>query len=314
MNLPPSGRQWSIRHGAHEATVVEIGGGLRTLSLDGLPGIAGYAEDEVCRSCRGQVLVPWPNRIRDGRYAFAGAEHGLALTEPDRGVALHGLVCWLPWQRRHGDPATDPATEHGDRVTVGTRLPPQPGWDWWFDVEVSYRLTDDGLTVDTTVTNLDGTPAPFGYAAHPYLALRGTPVAAAKLTVPAAAYLPVDEDRLLPVGGPRPVTADLDFRAGRAMGPTALDTAYTDLRRNGDGRWEVTLTGTEAGGVTLWAQDGFDWLQVYNGPMLPLDRPIDGVAVEPMTCAPDAFNTGLGLIILGPGERWTGRWGIAPAR
>ena len=170
------------------------------------------------------------------------------------------------------------------------------------------------IHTEMCISDNDTTPAPFGYAVPPYLPLRGTPVEAAQLTIPAAAYLPVDADRLLPTGPPRPVTADLDFRTTRPMGTTALDTAYTELERNPDGRWEVTLTGTDEPGVTLWAAEGFDWLQVYNGPMLPLDRPVDGAAVEPMTCAPDAFNTGLGLLTLAPGRRWSGRWGIAPAR
>ncbi len=94
----PTGQQWTIGHGPFEATVVEVGGGLRTLSRDGVDLVAGYLPHERCASGRGQQLMPWPNRIRDGRYTFEGTERQLSITEVPLRNASHGLVRWALWE------------------------------------------------------------------------------------------------------------------------------------------------------------------------------------------------------------------------
>ena len=68
----PSGIDVTIRNGPYEAHVVEVGAGLRTLTRDGLDVVAGYGADEMCSGGRGQLFIPWPNRIEDGRYEFDG--------------------------------------------------------------------------------------------------------------------------------------------------------------------------------------------------------------------------------------------------
>src|SRR4029453_14432152 len=88
----PTGDQWTLRVEDQELVVVEVGGGMRTYTVGGGDVLAGYRADEPCRAGRGQVLMPWPNRLRDGRFSFGGAEHVLAITEPARGNASHGLV------------------------------------------------------------------------------------------------------------------------------------------------------------------------------------------------------------------------------
>jgi aldose 1-epimerase len=61
----------------------------------------------------------------------------------------------------------------------------------------------------------------------------------------------------------------------------------------------------------VWFEETFRYLQVFTIEDLPgTGQP--GIAVEPMTCAADAFNSGNGLIVLEPGGTWTGAWGIAP--
>src|SRR5262245_1734340 len=98
MGAIPSGEQWTIKTGATEAVVVEVGGGLRALSVSGAEILDGYAEGELPPGGAGQVLAPWPNRIRDGQYVFDGVPHQLPLTEPTRHNSLHGLVNWSRWR------------------------------------------------------------------------------------------------------------------------------------------------------------------------------------------------------------------------
>ena len=306
MTTPPSGEQWTLRRGRQEATVVEVGGGLRTYQVDGTDVVAGYAVDEVCRSGRGQVLMPWPNRIRDGRYSFAGADQQLALTEPALHNASHGLVRWATWQLHwHND--------DWSALTVRTRLHPQPGWDGTLDLSVNYVLDEEGLTVAAHATNVGPGAVPFGYGAHPYIALGDTPLAEVQLTVPAEREVSVD-DQLIPTGT-APVGAGTDFRVARALGTTELDTAFTDLSRDGStGAWEVVVGGLVGGSVTVWADESFDWVQVFTAK--GRDTGVDGVrgiAVEPLSCPANAFNSGDGLLVLEPGQSWSGEWGIEPA-
>jgi aldose 1-epimerase len=301
----PSGEQWTLRRGRQEATVVEVGGGLRTYRVVGTDVVAGYADDEVCRAGRGQVLMPWPNRIRDGKYSFAGQEHQLGLTEAVLRNANHGLVRWATWQLHwHND--------DWSALTVRTRLHPQPGWDGILDLSANYVLDEHGLTVSVHATNVGRTSAPFGFGAHPYVALGATPLAEVELTLPAAREVLVD-DQLIPTGT-APVRAEVDFRTSRALGATELDTAFTDLTRTrDDGGWEVVVGGLANGDVTVWGDATLDWVQVFTAK--GRDTGVDGVrgiAVEPMSCPANAFNSGDGLIVLEPGQSWSAQWGIEP--
>ena len=111
----------------------------------------GYGVDEECTSGRGQVLIPWPNRIEDGTYEFDGERHQLPLTEPEHRNAIHGLVRG-PWTVAEQGPAR--ADDHA--------LEPQPGYPFSLALELEYSLSDDGLRVQTTATNVGGKAAPYG--------------------------------------------------------------------------------------------------------------------------------------------------------
>lgn len=297
----PTGAQWTLSRGADVLTVTEVGGGLRTWTRDAVDVLAGFAADAQVVAGRGQQLIPWPNRIEDGRYTFDDAERQLALTEPKLHNASHGLVRWVPWL---------PAGRTEDSLTVALRLRPQPGWSWVLDLETRYALTDAGLVVTTSATNRSATRAPFGYGAHPYLSLADTSLDAVTLTVPGSTYLEVDPDRLLPAGTHPVEGTAYDFRRGRVVGSTALDTAYTDLDRDSDGRWEVAISGVPHGRLSLSGDATYPWLQVFTGRATSATEGSNGLAVEPMTCPPGAFRSGRDLLVLEPGERHTGTWGI----
>ncbi len=299
----PTGAQWAIRRGGDELVVVEVGGGIRAYSRGGVEVVAGYPADAMSVAGRGQLLIPWPNRLRDGAYSFGGSARQLPLSEPAKHNASHGLVRWATW---------DLLDQTSSSVTVGYRLYPQPGWAWVLDLTTLYALGDDGLTVTTTAHNVGDTDAPYGYGAHPYLSIEGTPLAHVTLEVPATDYLEVDPDRLLPVATHPVEGTAYDFRAPRRIGDLALDTAYTGLSRDRDGRWAVTLSGLETGAVSLWGDEAYAWTQVFTGRAHPQTEGSTGIAVEPMTCPPDAFNSGTDLVVLRPEHSHTGSWGIRP--
>lgn len=296
-----SGTQWTIQRGNQTAVVVEVGGGLRAYDVDGEPVVDAYGEDEMAPGAAGQILAPWPNRLRDGFYRFEGEAYQLALTEPSLHNALHGLVRWVPW-RANGIMS--------DSVTMEYKLPPQPGYPWCLLLRAKYTIGLSGLRVLHTAQNLSDRPAPFGLGAHPYVHLSGVPINDLELCLQARTRLLVD-GRLLPIGAAKVAGGDFDYAIPRRIGSMELNVAFGGLVRDHEGRSEVTLTAADGRTVQVWADQSFKWWQLYTGEALPGARKRRAVGVEPMTCPPDALRSGRDLITLAPGEKWSGQWGIS---
>jgi aldose 1-epimerase len=294
----PTGEQYEISAGGCTAIVTELGATLRGLAMGGHDVVHGFAVDASPTGGRGQQLVPWPNRIRDGRYVFGCLTQQLALTEPARHNASHGLSRHVPWLIFDEQP---------DQVTLRLRIYPQPGWPGILESRITYTVAADGLTVDVTATNLGPGPIPYGYGAHPYLTVGEDVVDDLTLTIPAERYLAVD-DRLLPTELLSVAGTEFDWRAGRRIADASVDTAFTDLTRDANGRWEVSVALADRC-TYLWGDAGTHWVQVFTGgPYRDWS-----VAVEPMTCGPDAFNEGpthRDLIVLEPGATTSCSWGI----
>jgi aldose 1-epimerase len=296
----PSGDQIEISHGDQRAVVVEVGGGLRTYSAGGHELLDGYGVDEMSRSGRGQVLLPWPNRIQDGSYEFDGRRHQLPINDVPEQDAIHGLVRWAAWRPRERDP---------DRVVMWHRIHPQPGYPFSLEVSIEYLLSDAGLRVSTRATNVGADPCPYGCGAHPYLRAGAEGVDPLTLRAPGRTVLLSDE-RGIPVDSQAVEGTEFDFRRPRRMEGTRLDNAFTDLERDGEGLARVTLTDAEGASLTLWMDEAYRYLMLFTGDPLP-DVNRRSLAVEPMTCPPNAFRTGEALIRLDPGESFTSTWGIA---
>jgi aldose 1-epimerase len=299
----PSGEQFELVHGDQHAVVVEVGGGLRTYSAGGRELLDGYAPDEPCSSGRGQVLIPWPNRLEDGRYDFDGESHALPIDEPEHHNAIHGLVRWERWTVREREP---------HRAVMEHVLPARPGYPFRLALSIDYSLGLDGLTVRTTATNVGEVACPYGAGAHPYLAVGTETVDALILHVPASTVQHPDE-RGLPLAGEPVDSTDYDFRRPRPVGATKLDHTFTDLVRDADGLARVALSGLRPGeAVELWVDESYGYLQLFTGDPLPdVDR--RSLAVEPMTCPGNAFRTSEGLIRIEPGASVTSAWGISPS-
>ena len=290
-----------LAYGDQNAVVVEVGGAIRTYSADGRQVLDGYAADEMCSGARGQSLIPWPNRLQDGRYRFAGEERQVPLTEPEKQNAIHGLVRWANWTVAERD---------GDRVVMEHLLHPQEGYPFTLELSIEYRLSGEGLSVQTTATNQGTGACPYASGAHPYLTV-GTPtIDAVTVRAPGSALLTTDE-RGIPTGTKPVEGTEYDFRSPRLLGDTQIDTGYAELERDSDGRARIELAAPNRVGATLWMDGGYRYLMLFTGDALPeAERRRRSLGVEPMTCAPNAFRTGEGLLVLEPGESFAAAWGI----
>ena len=300
--IPPSGQQYVLTSGDQRAVVTEVGAGLRTYTIGGRDVIDGYREDEVCPIGRGQVLLPWPNRIEDGQYEFGSTIYQTPLTEPARHNAIHGLTRWMKWTA---------VVQAEDRVLMSLLLDPQAGYPFTLRFDVDYRLSDGGLTIRTTAKNLGRQAAPFGAGNHPYLTV-GTLIDQALLKMPALLRLEAN-DRLIPTGRllPNRGTA-YDFLELRPIGSLRMDTAFANLIPDSDGLIRVHLQAPGGGPrITVWMELVYQFIMVFTADGIPdTARRRRSIAIEPMSCAPNAFRSGDGLVVLQPSESWSGSWGI----
>ena len=209
--LRTPGEEVAIAAGAQRAVVVTHGGGLRMYSNGTRQVIDGYRSGEPCRSGRGQVLIPWPNRLEDGSYEFDGLHHQLELTEPEHGNAIHGLVREATWTITEREP---------HRVVMEHLLQPQPGYPFTLALRIEYDLSADGLRVSTTATNAGPDACPYGSGAHPYLTVGTASVDSAFLRCPGWTVLRTDE-RGLPVSTTSPTSnaAQTAWRGSSSRAP-----------------------------------------------------------------------------------------------
>jgi len=289
------------------AAIAPLGGALREFSIDGTHFTETWPDDEISPMGCGLVLVPWPNRVAGARWSLDGREQLLDVTEPSRGNASHGLL------RNTGYQITDRTP---DAVRLRAEVFPQHGYPFHLDTSVEYRLTDDGVRVTHTVRNVGSGSgaAPFGVGAHPYLRIGDVASADLTVTIAAESMVTVDDRQIpvdrIPVDGSR-----FDLRRGAIVGGLGADTGFTDLTPGTGGRFEHLLRAPDGRGLLLWTDPAFGWVQVFtpdNFPKPGHPESRTAIAIEPMTCAADAFNNGWGLRWLEPGESWSGSWGLTP--
>jgi aldose 1-epimerase len=308
--IPSSGTQHALRAGDYEAVIASVGATLRSLTYDGRDLVVPFEADEVRPGYRGATLAPWPNRVVDGRYTFGGEERRLALSEPARSHALHGLVAWLDFE------AIDKGPDH---VTLAAVVQPQTAYPWRLVVKTTFSLGPDGLTQTVTARNESSAPAPWGTGPHPYLVAGDGRVDDWTLELPADEVLAVTPDRLIPTDLVA-VDADdperFDFRSARRIGAVEIDHAYTALSRGDDGIATVRVTDDSGAGVEMAWDAACPWVQIHTADKPDAAQSRLGLAVEPMTCAPDAFNApnysfDAGLIVLEPDASTEASWRIA---
>lgn len=300
----PSGAQLELRCGDQRAVVTEVGATLRCFQVAGVDLIDGFGAEELPSGGRGQLLCPWPNRVDGGRYEFAGQAQQLALTEVGRQNANHGLVRWLPFRVE---------AHHEGAAVLSLLLRPQPGYPFFLALQVTYTLDSRGLAVTLRARNPGTAPLPFGSGQHPYFTVGTARVDEALLQIPAATRLLCDA-RGIPVGREPVAGTGFDFQAPRPVGELVLDTCYTDLARDEAGLCLVRLAHPSgAPALTLGLDPTYAYLQAFSGDTLTPAARRRGLALEPMTCAPNALRSGEGLRVLGPGEELRSTWTLSAA-
>lgn len=291
--------------GPAAAVITEVAAGLRAYSVNGIDLVETFPAESQPPMGAGIVLVPWPNRIRDGVWVQRGVRRQLALSEPARLNASHGLLRFSPYRE---------LSRTGDSVSLAATVFPQTGYPFQLDTEVTYALAADGLEVTHLLRNVGREDAPVALGTHPYLKIGDVPTGELVLRVAAGTHIDVD-DRMNPVGESPVDGTPFDLRAGRRVGDLDLDDGFGAVTV-ADGRCEHSLTAPDGRSVILWGDENMRYVQAYTPRSFPISagtgEPVPGqaVAIEPMTAPANAFNTGAGLHWLKPGETWTVRWGI----
>ena len=299
MRSGPTGAQFVLENAQTGvgAQITQVGAALRRLTVGGVELVPPYPADAPAPAASGVVLVPWPNRIRDGSWTQDGKTRRLAITEPALNNASHGLLRFTAYEAIETAP---------DRVVLGADVFPQTGYPFHLSTRVTYALTGSGLSITHDIANVGPDAAPVAVGTHPYLMIGGVPTRDLVLRSSGTHRFVVDK-QLVPIDE-SPVGPSNDLREGRRLGDVILDTAYSGLVRDADGRIRHTLQAPDGRALTLWQGPGFDYAQVFTTDRYPGQTL--AVAIEPMTAPADAFNSGRGLNWLQPDESWTLDWGI----
>ncbi|MCX2734319.1 aldose 1-epimerase family protein [Saccharopolyspora sp. NFXS83] len=304
-NAEPSGaslhgRLYELRSGSHSAVVAGVAATLLSWQVDGTEMLLTHAADELGEGWQGKTLLPWANRIDQGRYEFGGEQLQVPINEPERESALHGLMGFTEWT---------PVEHRRDRVVLEHVLHPHYGYPFQLAFRIEFALEGNGIRSTLSARNIGKHDAPFATANHTYLAAGTGSIDDIVFELPASTYY-LTNDRLIPTGTAPVEGGEFDYRTARPIGATVMDTAFTDLDRDAEGTATIRFGLSDGSQVELWVDRTHGYLQVYTDDSPEADRPArSGITVEPMTCAPNAFVTGDGLIVLRPGETHEGSWG-----
>ncbi|WP_410753037.1 aldose-1-epimerase [Citrobacter youngae] len=266
------GKTIHLQAGHYQAKIVTVGAGLAELTHRGRHIVIPHKPEEMPLAHLGKVLIPWPNRVVDGSYHYNGKDYQLAVNDSVSHTAIHGLLAWRDWQITQ---------QSASEVSLTIFLPPSYGYPFALVSEVIYRLeATRGLHVFIRTQNVGDEIAPYGAGAHPYLTCNLQSIDDCELT------LPTSEE----------TCDERDFTTPRRIAQTTIDHTFRTLPPGAE--WEVRMT-SPAQNMSTFLRSHQPWLQVYTGEKLARR----GLAVEPMTCPPDAFNSGISLIHLAPGEQ-----------
>lgn len=297
---PRSGQQYCIRYGAYSAVITEQGATLRRLDWDGTEILVPFDADQAAPTCHGQILVPFPNRVEGGVYTFDGTTYELPIDEHERHNAIHGYGYRHRW-------TLQALTESS--VTLGWRMPTMAGYPFDLVMTAAYELGDDGLTLTVSAYNNGDRKAPWALAIHPWLSNGrhgyGDEIdghnAECHLTIPGDTHVTVN-DNLIPTGTEPVDGTKYDLRGDPALVDQPFDDAWTDLRHDEDGTVTAVFTRPDGVQVRLGGDETITSFQVCTGTGFAAYKHPAGVAVEPQTAYANAFNTGIDLIEIEPGQ------------
>lgn len=300
-----NGQVLTLKAHGFSAQLATVGATLVSLEFDGRPLVRAFDPQLARPVFSGAILAPWPNRVTDGSYSWDGQSHQLPITESDRGHALHGLVADADFS----------LTAHSEqRAELTTTITPSAGYPFTVQLVISYRLEAEGLRATATATNLGETAAPFGWGSHAYLVAPGERVDQWTLNLPAQQVQLTEGERLLPKDVVAVAGTELDFRTPKLLGSTFIDHAYTSLEFDSEKLTRAVLTNEDGVGSQIIWDESCRWVQVHTADRDDPTLNRSGLAVEPMTCPPGAFNSGEDVIRLEPAATNQISWLISPVQ
>lgn len=304
--ISASGQQFTLRLGADSekptrAIITELAASLRVLEISGRALIESYGAEQIRPSSAGIVMTPWPNRLDGGAWTHHGQRLQLDINQPAQQNANHGLLGQHPYRALHQDP---------HNLRLGATIFPRSGYPFLVETEVEYQLQPDGLTVTHRAINKSDEPAPYGVGAHPYFRLSPFDTSELTLVSPARRYYLVDE-RQLPIGSAPVEELRLDLTGGVKVGELSLDHGFTDLVADADGLVRTWLIAPDGSRLEIWQQAVLAHSMIYTPKEFSAERGVvASIAIEPQSCAANAFNSGDGLIWLETGVGFEASWGI----
>lgn len=288
MLLSGAGIGLKSHDGNYEATIVTVGAAIARLTYKGHDICMPYDPDSVPLAHLGKVLAPWPNRVAEGKYSFEGKDYRLSINEFNSNASNHGLVAWKEWE------VTEQNT---DRVVLETWVTPITGYPFVVKVKVEYKLVDNrGLVTTITGTNEGKTNAPYGVGTHPYITCDQELTDNCKVTAPFTRYFELDNLKIPTTKLLDAASAGFDFRETRLLGKTELDTCFPS-----DHPGEMNRVTLENDTIRVYFESDVPYIQLFTPAVL--ERKC--FAVEPMSCAANAFNNKIDLIVLKPHDSHT---------
>lgn len=299
----------ALRFHNQRAVVSPWGGSLRRYFViderrQELDIVWGYSGGNRKRGGQGDVLIPFPGRIVNGCYSFDGQQFQLECNDKEGPNAIHGFVRSLPWHVRE---------VLANKVTCEVRLDAETyaarGYPFSLDIAVTYELDTSGLSCAFVVKNVGDRAAPLGVGFHPYFTVGTSLIDEAEVLIPGAGYLEFNE-QLAPTGMILNVEGtSWDYRRFRNVERQRFNHCYVNLERDVDGMATATLRHSPSNrAIDIVMDSSFSAVVVYTGDAIA-EAPRAALAIEPMTCASDAFNhPEWGLKQLKPGETCSGRY------
>ena len=299
MSRPGNGEQINIESEHYAAQIRTMGAGLNFLRFKGRDLVDPFIPTIKPENYRGDVLAPWPNRIEDGKYEVDGALYLIPINEPNRNNALHGLVNCCEW---------DVIEKTDNSVLLKATLKKSVSYPTDLDFSAKYSLSDQGLSITVSAQNTGKNRAPYGVSIHPYLIpTPNSRVDDWSLTMNSSEVLDVDEKRLLPIGLKKVEELDFDFRSSAIIGNRFIDHAF---KVDKESERIITVVAKNGDAVEMTFSSNCEWIQIHTADRNGGTDSRICLAVEPMTCPPNAFRNLDSNIWLVPGSSTSSTWKI----
>ncbi len=244
-------------------------------------------ELEANHGHKNSLLMPYPNRIKYGLYTFQNKEYRLPITKPEEGNAIHGFISESPFEQI----GSNLQENSGSITLIYSYLGKNQGYPFIFTVQIIYTLSEVGFSMEIKTTNNGIGPMPIGVGWHPYILFED--LENVQLQLPPVERLLVE--KLIPTGDTEPFK---DFNEFKTIAKTEFDDCFKITSISDEA--VVRLHSLKKASVLeLWQHTGdkkYNYVQMYTPPGRK------SIAVEPMTCPANSFNSRESLIVLEPAE------------